>query len=239
MVEIDNAVIARLKKDGNRFEILVDPSKALELKNGKEIDMDDVLAYPGIYRDARKGELFSDEELKKNFGTSDVYRIAKMIVKEGNLQFTTEQRRRFLEEKTREIADIISKRAINPQTNTPHPPQRILNAMRQAGVHVDPFLDANLQVDDVVKSIKTILPIRFESVKLQVTVPPQFTGRLYSMLKHSFENFNEEWLPDGSLRVTLTLPAGVEMEFLSKVGNITKGNFKSKILERVGSYAKV
>jgi len=239
MVSIDDAVVSRLKKGDNKFEILVDPEKVAEFKEGKEINMDDVLAYPGIYRDVRKGDLVSEEDLQKNFGTTDVFEIAKRIMLEGELQFTTEQRRKLLEQKTKEIADIISRRAINPQTNTPHPPQRILNAMEQAGVHVDPFLDTNTQVDRVVKSIKTILPIRIESIVVQIIIPPQYTGKVYSELKRSFEGFEETWLNDGSLQVVLTIPAGIEGELLQKIGSLTKGNFRSKIVKRTDLYGEI
>lgn len=34
MVDVDKAVISRLKKSGKDFEVLVDPIKALEFKKG-------------------------------------------------------------------------------------------------------------------------------------------------------------------------------------------------------------
>lgn len=234
MISIDEAIIVKLKKSGKFFEILVDPDKALEFKKGKKIDIDGVLAYPGIYHDARKGNLVSEDELQKNFGTTDIFNVAKKIITEGNLQFTTEQRKKFLEEKTKEVANIISRMGINPQTNMPHPPQRILNAMEKAGVHIDPFLDAELQVNKTLEIIKPLLPIRFEKVTIQIVIPPQHTGKVYSMLKRSFEGFQEQWLSDGSLRVTINVPAGMKVELLKKVGDMTRGNFSSRIIERVG-----
>ncbi len=234
MVNIDEAVICRLKKANREFEVLVDPEKALEFKRGKEINLDSILAFPGIYHDVRKGEAIPNEELQKNFGTVDVRRIAETILKEGSLQLTTEQRRQFVEDKTKEIANIISRRGINPQTNTPHPPQRILNVMEQLGVQVDPFLDANVQVDRIVKDLKVVLPIKFESVKVQITIPSQYAGRAYSEIKRSFGDSDERWLDDGSLQLIIQIPAGLEAELLEKVGSLTKGNFTSKIIERSG-----
>ena len=37
MVDVDKAVIARLKKGGKQFEIKVDCDKALEFKEGKNV----------------------------------------------------------------------------------------------------------------------------------------------------------------------------------------------------------
>jgi len=233
MVDIENSVVVRLKRGENKFEILADPDKALEFKKGEEIDINDVLAYPEIYKDFRAADLVPSEELQKNFGTIDALKIAEKILKEGQFQFTTEQRRIFLEDKKNEIIDIIARRAINPQTNTPHPPQRILNALEKAGVRIDPFINANLQVDTVVKALKVILPIKIESVVIQITIPAQYTGKIYSSLKQTKEKFEEQWLSDGSLQLILRVPAGVEAEILQKIGDITKGNFNSKTLERV------
>jgi len=233
MVDIDKAVVIRLKKAGMKFEVLVDPDKALEFKKGQSLNIEEILAYPGIYHDVRRGDTIPENELQKNFGTTNVFQVAKKIIKEGELQFTTEQRRRFVEEKRREIADIISKRGINPQTNTVHPPQRILNAMDKAGVHVDPLIEAELQVNKIVESIKPLLPIKFQRIIVQIIIPPQFSGKTYSVLKRAVGRFDEKWLNDGSLQVTLDIPAGVQEDVFKKIGDITKGNFKSNIIKRV------
>jgi len=234
MVNIDEAVVCRLKRGDKEFEILVDPDKALKFRKDKKISLDDILAVSGIYYDVRKGESIPKEELQKNFGTVDTKKIANIILEKGDIQFTTEQRRKFVEDKTKEIANIISRRGINPQTNLPHPPQRILNAMEQISIHIDPFLDVNVQVDKIVKDLKVILPIKFESVKVQIKIPSQYAGRAYSEIKRLFGDSDEKWLNDGSLQLTVQTPAGIELELLEKVGSLTKGNFTSKVIERSG-----
>lgn len=233
MVDVDKAVVIRLKKAGMKFEVLVDSDKALEFKKGKSLNVEEILAYPGIYHDVRRGDAIPEEELQKNFGTIDVFQVAKKIIAEGELQFTTEQRRRFVEEKRLEIANIISKRGINPQTNTIHPPQRILNAMDKAGIHVDPFIEAELQVNKIVESIKPLLPIKFQRVIVQIVIPAQLSGKTYSVLKRTVGKFDEKWLNDGSLQVVLDIPAGAQEDVFKKIGDITKGNFKSNIIKRV------
>ena len=233
MVDVDKAVVIRLKKAGMKFEVLADPDKALEFRKGRSLNVEEILAYPGVYHDVRRGDAIPENELQGNFGTTNVFQVAKKVIVEGELQFTTEQRRRFVEEKRREIADIISKRGINPQTNTVHPPQRVLNAMDKAGVHVDPFIEAELQVNKIVESIKTLLPIKFQRIIVQIIIPPQFSGKLYSVLKRTVGKFDERWLNDGSLQVTLDIPAGAQGDVFKKIGDITKGNFKSSIIKRV------
>jgi len=232
LVSIDKAVIARLFVGGQKFEILIDPEKALEFKKGISVDMNEILAIPGIYRDVRRSERVSEEELQKIFGTTDVFKIAEKIIKSGDIQLTTEQRRKMTEQKKNQIAAIISKRGINPQTNAPHPIQRILNAIEKCGVNIDPFTDAELQVEKVLKEIKTLLPIKFQRVTIQIKVPPQYSGKIYSILKKSGTIKNEQWLNDGSLQITFEVLAGLQNEVFQKISSLTHGQFESKILKR-------
>ncbi|MCS7093742.1 MAG: ribosome assembly factor SBDS [Candidatus Aenigmarchaeota archaeon] len=233
MISVDKAVVAKLNVKGINFEILVDPKKAWDLKNGKKVDIVEVLAYPAIYKNARKGETVQQTDLQKIFGTTDVYKIAEEIIKKGEFSLTTEQRREMIEEKKNLIASIISKRAINPQTNTPHPPQRILNAMDQVGVNIDPFLDAEAQVEKVLKSIKQVLPIKFQKILVQIKIPPQYIGKVYSLISSAGEIKSENYLQDGSLSLEIEIFSGVQDEFFRKVGEITKGAFESKILKKI------
>lgn len=232
-ISIDKAVIVRYEVQGQKFEILVDPKKAWEIKKGNKLPMDEVLAYPAIYKDARASEQAAEKDLQKVFGTTDVYAVAEQIIRKGDFRLTTEQRRQMLEQKKNQIANIISKRAINPQTNTPHPPQRILNAMEKVGVNVDPFLDAELQVERVLKAIKQIIPIKFEKVLLQLKVGPRFAGKVYSIIKRSGEIKKEEWLSDGSLQLEIEMFAGSQGEMFKKLADLTHGQFESKVLRRV------
>ncbi|MBI2543152.1 MAG: ribosome assembly factor SBDS [Candidatus Aenigmarchaeota archaeon] len=231
-VNIEKSVIGRLAVAGQKFEILVDPNKAMDFKSGKNVSVDDVLAYPIIYKDVKTTEAVPEHDLQKAFGTIDVYKIAEKILKEGEIQLTTEQRREMVEQKKNQIVALISKRGINPQTNTPHPEQRILNAMDKVGVNIDPFIDAELQMEKIVNSIKPLIPLKFQNVVLQVKIPPQFAGRSFQVLKSAGKVVQEQWLNDGSLQVSVQMFAGVMDEFVQKVSNMTHGNFESKIIKR-------
>jgi len=231
-VGVDKAVIVRLQHSGKRFEILVDPYKALEFKRGVKVDMNEILAYPAIYRNVSSTEVVTDDDMQKVFGTTDVLKIAEKIIKDGQLQLTTEQRRDMVEKKRTQIANIISKRGVNPQTNSPHPPQRILGVMDQAGVEIDPFMDAEMQIDKVLKAIKTIIPISLEKVTIQLKIPAQFAGKSYSVLKKYGDVVNEKWLGDGSLQIDIKTLAGIREEMFEKIASLTHGQFESKIVKR-------
>ncbi len=227
---MDKAVVAKYERGGKRFEILVDPELAWQLRQGKQVRIDDMLASFDVYRDVRTGERASEAELKQTFGTTNIYEIAEIIVKHGEVPLTTEQRRRMLEEKKMQIATIISKRAINPQTNTPHPVQRILNAMEEARVHIDPFKPAEEQIEAVVSAIRRILPIRIETKRVELIIPAQYAGKLYGKVR-SFKVVREDWRNDGSLRVVIEIPAGMLDDVLHEFASLTHGNVQSKLVE--------
>ena len=231
MVDLEKSVVARYEYKDRKFEILVDPNKALDIRRGKNIDIRDVLYYPAIYKDVRKAEVVPREDLQNVFGTTDIFKIAEIIIKRGELQLTTEQRRKMLEERKKQVAEIIARKAINPQTNLPHPPSRILNAMEQVGVNIDPFLDAELQVDKVAKEISKVIPLSFQKVLIELRIPPQFAN-IYGIIKNLCEIRNEEWLNDGTLLIQVEVLAGVQAELFSRLSSLTKGNFQSKILKK-------
>lgn len=222
MVSLDKAVIVRYERAGLKFEILVDPDLAWELRRGKDVDIDEMLAAPEIFRDVRRGDRASEEELHKAFGTTDVYEIAKTIVKKGEFHLTTEQRRKLTEEMKKKIASLISKRGVDPRTGLPHPPERILRAMEEARVHIDIFKTPEEQIQTVIDRIKRILPIKIEVRKLRILIPPQWVGRVYGRIK-SFKMVRERYLGDGTLEVILEVPAGSVGDVIKTIGDLTKG----------------
>jgi ribosome maturation protein SDO1 len=232
-VDVDKAVVCRLKHSGQKFEILCDPKKALEFRKGAKIDLNDIVAYPSIYKDVSSTDTVPNDDLQKVFGTSDVFKIAERIIRQGDLQLTTEQRKEMVQQKQAQIAELISKRGVNPQTNAPHPPQRIITAMKDAGVRIDPFKDAELQVDDIVKDLRTYLPISFQRVVIAIRVQPQFAGRVYPILKGIGTVKKEQWLNDGSLQVHVEVMAGMQQDLYDKLATLTHGNFESKVVSKM------
>ena len=103
MVTVDQAIIARLKMHGQDFEILVDCNNALALREGKNVDMRDILAAMQIFSDAKKGLSASETAMKQIFGTSDVDEVARQIIQKGEIQLTQEYRERLREEKRKKI----------------------------------------------------------------------------------------------------------------------------------------
>jgi len=179
MVSLEKAVIARLRRGGEEYEVLVDPYLARDLKEGKEVNFEELLAAEEIFKDAKKGERASSEELRKAFGTDDIYDVARRIILEGEVQITAEQRKEMLEAKRKQIITFISRNTIDPRTNAPHPPARIERALEEAKVHIDVFKPVEAQIKDIVKALKPILPLKFEETEIAIKIPPEVKIFLY------------------------------------------------------------
>ena len=216
-------VIARYEVKGRKFELLVNPDKALQYREGARINIDDVLVGDYVYKDVRKGDRASPEELKKIFGTDDIRKVADIIIKRGELQLTTEQRRKLLEAKKKQIINYIARSAIDPQTKTPIPPQRIEKAMEEARVSIDLYRRVEEQAAQIVRVIARILPIKIARAYITVKVPPEVAARAFQELRRLGEVKNERWLNDGSYLIEIELPAGMQTEVIDRINRVTKG----------------
>lgn len=229
MANIVKAVVARLNYKGENFEILVNEKLALEFKRGKDIHMSEILEVPTIFRDSQKGEKAQESKFKEIFGTQDVYEISKKIIKKGRVQISKEYRKKLMEEKRKAIIDIIAKNAIDPKTNLPHPPKRIELALEQAKPQIDPFAPAEEQVNEIIKTLISILPISFEKRKVEIRFPPRLSGQGYGIMKSFGKILKDKWNNDGSRTCMVDIPAGLQEELIDKINKLTKGEIEIKI----------
>jgi len=231
MTSLDNAVTAKYSIQGLNFEILVDCEKAIELKQGKDLPLDEVVVTFDVFKDVRKGEHASEHDLKRIFNTENKSEIAKKIIKDGEVQLTKEYRDKLREEKRLKIINLIHRNSINPVNNLPHPAARIQAAIEEAKVKIDEFKKAEDQVKEIVDKIRSILPIKFEIRELEIIIPSKFAGKSYSTLKQYGTMLRDEWQNDGSLKAILEIPAGLQTELFDKLNSLTHGEIESKIIK--------
>jgi ribosome maturation protein SDO1 len=224
-------VTARLERGGETFEILVKPDAVEKIREGQDVDIIDSLAIDAIFRDVKKGLRASEEKMKELFGTDDPVQVAELIIKKGTIHLSTEQRRALQEAKRKRIVSYIAANAINPQTGTPHPPQRIELAMEEAKVHVDPFKPVEEQVGPIVDALRPLIPIRIERAKIAVKLMASDVGRCYGEIRAYGSVLKEEWQPDGTWIGVVEIPAGLQGEFLDRLNEKTHGNVETKILK--------
>ena len=90
---------------------------------------------------------------------------------------------------------------------------------------------AEEQVEDVVKKIQTIIPIRMEQVEIAIKIPSSFTAKGYGIVAQLAQIKKEEWQSDGSWVSIVSLPAGLQMELIDKLNKLTHGRVQTKLLK--------
>jgi len=189
------------------------------------------LASEFIFSDAKKGNKASEEKMDEVFNTNSIKEISKIIIIKGDVQLTTEQRHEMQEKKQKRIVDIIVKNAMDPQTKTPHPRQRIELAIKEAGVHIDPFKPVDEQVKLVVEALRPIIPLAMEQVKISVKISSLYIGKAYGVARNFGVLEREDWQSDGSWIGIVRIPAGMQTDFYDKLNDATKGNVETRILK--------
>jgi len=256
-IDLGGFVIGRIVNSGRIFEMLMDPEKAWEakkfvreeinkrLKEGKEksrltvdeiindqkIDLELIFESFTVFEDLRRGKKATDGDMEAVFNTTSGMTIATHILLDGEIHWTQTQREEERQKKLKQIITIISKNAINPQNNKPHPYQRIEKAIEEAKVKIDLLRKAEEQVDDVVKSIRAIIPIRVEQVEMAIKIPTAFTAKGYNIVAQYVQIKKEEWQSDGSWVAVVSLPAGLQMELIDKLNKLTHGRVQTKVLK--------
>jgi ribosome maturation protein SDO1 len=235
MVNVDKAVIARLKKEGKNFEVLVDCNNAVAFKKGNLSSLKDVLADDKIFTDSGKGLVASESSLSLVFGTSDLDEVAKTIIVEGDIQLTAEFRAKLKEQKRNRIITHIHRNGIDPKTGLPHPMQRLELAFEEAKIKIDENDPDDKQIQDILKKLKPVLPISFALKEIAVKVPAQPAAKSYGPILNLFNSIGNvlrnEWLDDGSWAAVVEIPAGMQNELFDKLNGLTQGTVETKILK--------
>ncbi len=223
--------IARLERGGKKYEVYVNPEKAWIFKRGGKVNIKEVLEGEYVYYNARQGLKASETELRAIFGTDDVYEIAAEIIRKGELQLTAEQRREMIEAKKRQIIEFLSRNAIDPRTNLPHPPKRIELALEEARVPIDPLKPVEEQIGTVIKELRKVLPLKIAVALMGIKIPARYVGKAYGVLAKMGKIVRSTYTSDGSLIMELEVPAGLSGQVIEQVSRITRGEGEAKILK--------
>lgn len=217
-------VVARKRVGSKVFEVSVDFEEAMKVKKGTG-DITAALNSNGIYYDVDKGTIASHDDLKKAFGTSELFEVAQKLIKDGDLQKPQEFRDAEKERRIKKVVDLIVRNAVD-QHGRPYTVERIRRALEEAHYH---FTDkpAEAQIGEALEKIKPIIPISIQIKKVKLTIPAQYTGQIYGILQ-DYTKESEEWKDNGSLQVVLLIPAGMQLDFYDRLNDITHGAVQSE-----------
>ena len=215
--------LAKIKKFGKNFEISIEPENALNYKKGIITDIREALLADDIFTDAKKGLKASHLDLQHAFKTTDPAAIADIILKQGEIQATSEQRSEEREQKRRKIISLIQRQAIDGRTGLPLPADRIEAALEQGKAMIDDHKTAEEQLADIIVKLRPILPLKIEQKRLTLTIPALYAGKSYQAVKSQSTIIKESWNNDGSWTAVVEIPAGLKIEFMEKLNSLTHG----------------
>lgn len=216
---------AWLKSHGEHFEIVINPDEALEYRrtSGKQPEIKECIRSEHIFADAKKGQLASEEALEKVFKTEDELQIARRLILEGEIQLSAEHRQQIRDEKRKRIMNKIKAYAVDPTTGLPHPLKRLELAMEEAKVKIDEREDEDRQIQEIVRKLQPIIPIKLETVTLQIHLPSKFGQKLYGDLERLGSLKKTDWLSDGGLLAWVELPAGMQNQLIEELASKSHG----------------
>ncbi|HGJ63878.1 TPA: ribosome assembly factor SBDS [bacterium] len=222
--------LARLKKNGRNFEIVVDPDKAMAFKQGTLDDVREVLMAEHIFENAKKGIFSPKTDLKVTFGTLDEEEIAEFILRKGELQLSSKFRDLQQEEKKRKILEIIHRTTINPTNNLPHPILRLENAFDEAKIRISDKLSAEDQVQGILKKLKSVIPIKQENKYLFIHLSEKYAKKYFRTIHNYGRVIKENWLSDGCYSCVIEIPAGIYLDLVEDLSKKTHGGVEIKVL---------
>ena len=213
------STLARIKKAGKHFEIMVDLDNALKVKKGLSTFVE--AEGDRIFSDVKKGNAAPSADLMAAFGTTDVAQIAVMIVKGGEVQTNQEHRDAEQDKRVKQVVDFLATNSIDPKSGHPHTPERIKSALEQAHVNIK-NTSIEGQMPEIMEALSKIIPIRIETRKVKITIPAMHTGKAYGVISQYKET--ENWKDTGDLEVVVSVPAGILMDFYDKLNSVTHGS---------------
>lgn len=221
---------AKFKKGSDVFEIVIDADKAMMFRKGIG-DIRDVLMFPKIFSDAKKGMTAPENRVKAVFGTTDPNEVAKKIIIDGEIPVTADYRNAQIQQKRQRVIELLHMNGVDPRTNTPHPITRIDAALTEAKAKIDDHKPAEEQLQGILRQITPILPIKFVKKEIQLTVPAQYAGKTYAAIKQLSKILRESWNSDGSWTGLVEIPGGLEQDLYDKLNGLTHGTLQAQVKE--------
>ena len=134
------------------MQVFVDKTLYPEFMDGKKSIRDISLLDNVILEDESK---MSEALTMEVFGTTDIWVCMEEATRNGDPQYSVQDRREMTEKKRKQIVEYIVKTYIDGKTRLPHPATRVENGMNTIkGLKIDLNASVSKQGDEIVKSLK-------------------------------------------------------------------------------------
>lgn len=193
---MSESIVVKLKKGNNTFEVLAKPGTVEKYRND-QLGIDKVYLIDNVYKNTKKGDMWTNQELENAFGTTNIKTIIEDILRNGEYQMTAAERKAKTEQKRRQILNHIQKYYIDPKTNKSHPLTRIENTVESLKIRIDMDQSVEKQVQDIVKKMMGVIPLRKSVMEGVLKIPNQHAGKVMGIVSKWSTIQRQNWKTDG------------------------------------------
>lgn len=177
-VRLTNVAVVRMNRHGKRFEVACYRNKILNYRQGIETDLSEVLQTDRVFTNVSKGLFAPSKDLTLAFDTSDQEQCCRIILDKGQVQVSDMERTAMLENTSREVANMVATKCVNPRSDRPYTTNQIRDAMKKAECSVQPTSARSVkqQFLDCVKSIQEKGVLDIQRAKMELAIVMQDTS---------------------------------------------------------------
>jgi len=219
--------LVKFKSGKHVFEVATKPGTVLKFR-AQQLGIGNVLETEVVWKDISKGDRASSAELIEVFKTDNQSECCLKIVQDGDLQLTEAERKEIVEKRRREIVNYLHKYYVDPKTKAPHPVLRIENALADLKYRVDPETPVEKQVQEIMKNMPGIIPMKKMDLTGWVTIPHAHLGQVQGQLK-KFVLVKHERYNDKGCEFEVQLVPGDYDPLMAMLNNLCKGEYDLKI----------
>ena len=211
-----------------KLEIICNQGSVEGYRAGK-ISLDDTLVTRDIYKDAKKADRASEADILGVFQHKDMSKALDEIIKKGNYQLSTAERKKKVEEKRAQITYYFHKNFMDPKTKLPHPLTRIEAALGDIkGLRIHPDEPAEHQAKAIRKQLKDIIPLKSNALEGTIIVPHAFLGQSQGVIHGLCTVTKEEYTGTGC-KMRVALVASDLQKLLSELNRVGKGEINFEL----------
>jgi len=198
--------VVKYKKGNQRFQVITNKGSVLKYRD-ELISFEYVLLGKEQIFGKSLQDIPTESDLEKAFGTHDIIKCAKEIIENGELQYTKEERKKFIDDKTKQIAQYIHENFVDPKTKYPHPQQRIINCMKECRIKIDPDKDTIKQSLNAINKMSKILMFKMaDMLTIRLIIKHSYYHKITKMIKKYVNVISKDWNNIGCVLIIQCTP---------------------------------
>eukprot|EP00486_Rosalina_sp_Unknown_P001088 CAMPEP_0201574190 /NCGR_PEP_ID=MMETSP0190_2-20130828/18510_1 /ASSEMBLY_ACC=CAM_ASM_000263 /TAXON_ID=37353 /ORGANISM="Rosalina sp." /LENGTH=305 /DNA_ID=CAMNT_0048002091 /DNA_START=24 /DNA_END=944 /DNA_ORIENTATION=- len=222
--------IVKYTSGKHKFEVIAKQGTVLKYRDGN-LGFANVLMVDNIFTNSTRGDIANPSDLNEVFGTEDLMKCCEEIVNKGQLQYTAQERKAFVDAKTNEIVYYINKNYVDPKTKLPHPSDRISNCMKECHIRVDANKDTKRQAEDAVKKMRgKLMFAKAVSLRAKLTIKHAYVGQCTNLVHKIANVIKEDWTGEGCV-FTLELSKADINTLTVALAKPTNGDYNMTFLD--------